>query len=123
MIDFLRLLCDIDATVACLPSCVSVIDPSHFKVFTRVVPLLSTVMRGGVQPAKREEDWGWGLLGCVVTNSFTLLFQLPIPCACVCVSCVCVRECAYLVCVCVNACVRAYVCVSCQKYIKQQIQH
>ena len=41
------------------------IDRSHFKVFTRVIrrPFLYRYA-WGVQPAKREEDGGRGLLGC-----------------------------------------------------------
>ena len=41
------------------------IDHSHLKIFTRVVPLFLYCYAWGVQPAKREEDWGRGLLGCV----------------------------------------------------------
>ena len=45
------------------------IDHSHFKVFTRVVPLFSIAMRGEFsQRSLKKTAWGRGLLRCVAIS-------------------------------------------------------
>ena len=63
-VPFIYLTCQVEILKAIPVS----ISRSHFKVFYTSSPPFLYCYAWGVQPAKREEDWGRGLLGCVATR-------------------------------------------------------